>query len=365
MRVHPKSPESNVLGAGVSPDDLEIAIGASGYPLQSRVVDAIIQSVERHSTHRVVQEEWSYLDQDEGHVRQLDALLSFELESLPESFDPGRPSDPAAYLRGALVFLVECKRSDLPFVCFVRPLDAGMLPIVAGLPHRDLTIHMEADDPGFITMSARDALATFDLPLARHDRTAIALARVYRKGKSLELSGEEAFRGLALPILKATSYYLNEVEPGPARLYFDVRTIVPIAVVEAPLLAVHMEDGNPCLETVPWIRVVRHQPGDQGDFGLRASLTAFDIVHADYIGDYAGVALDSARELVRRARSFAPQLLTGHARWSDSLENPAHVAVNGGETPPFEALAPHLSDGQFEDWINERWSLSHRGGAGD
>lgn len=359
MRVHPKNPKSNVLGAGISPEDLETAIGNSGYPLQSRVVDTILRALEGETTLRAVQEEWSYVDQDERQVRQLDALLSFEIETLPETFDPGRPSDPGAYLRGVLDFLIECKRSDLPFVCFVRSLDAGTFPQIGGLPHEDLTLHMAADDPGLVKMSTRDALGVSDLPLARHDATAIALTKVHRKTKGLELSGEEAFRGLALPILKATSYYLDQVNSGTKRLYVDVRTVVPLAVVDAPLLAVHMVDGKPSLEAVPWIRMVRHEPGGRADFfGPQTGSRAFDIVHADFLSEYVDLALDSARELIRRARAFAPQLLTGRARWNEppdfSTEDPM-----GDERAPFETLSTQLSDEEFKIWINERWRIAH------
>lgn len=359
MRMHPRNPRSNVLGPGISPEDLEIAISNSGYPLQSRVVDTILRALEGKTNLRAVQEEWSYVDHEERKVRQLDALLSFEIDTLSETFEPGRPSDPAAYLRGALDFLIECKQSELPFVCFVRSLDVGAFPLIGGLPHEDLTIHMAADDPGVMKMSARDALGVHDLPLAKHDSTAIALTKVHRKGKALELSGEEAFRGLALPILKAASYYLDQVDPGAKRLYFDVRTVIPLAVVDAPLLAVHMVDGKPSLEAVPWIRMVRHEPGERADlFGPQTGSRAFDIVHADFLSEYVELALGSARELIRNARTFAPQLLTGRARWSESLDDSADE-TRGDEKAPFETLSTHLDDEEFKVWINERWRIVH------
>lgn len=357
MRVHPQNPDSNSLRAGVDETSLADAIDQSGYPLQSRVVDTILQSLEGRAELRAVQEEWSYVDEDEGHIRQLDALLSFDVEPLSESYDPGRPSNPASYLRGSLDFLVECKRSDLPFICFVRSLGPTELPLVGGLPHEELTIHEAAQDAGFMRMSASYALGCHELPLATADRTAIALTKAHRKGKALELSGEEAFRALALPLLKATSYYLEEIRPGPGRLYFDVRAIVPIAVVDAPLVAVHMEAGRPSLEAVPWVRLVRHEPGERRRGWPQVGVRAFDIVHVDFLSEYATRALGSASVLIERARCFAPQLLTGHARWDATSSVVDEDAAR--DDAPYLTFGPHQTTEDFAAWIDERWRTTH------
>lgn len=357
MQVHPGNPGSNVLRAGVNEGDLADAISRSGYPLQSRVVDIIVQSLAGRAELQAVQEEWSYVDEDEGHIRQLDALLSFQIAPMQESYDPGRPSDPAAYLRGNLDFLIECKRSDLPFICFVRALGSTGFPYVAGLPHEELTIHTSIDDPGLVRMGVADALGCYDLPLSKADRTAIALTKVHRKGKALELSGEEAFRGLALPLLKALSYYLDETRPHPNRLYFDVRTIVPIAVVDAPLIAVHMGTGEPALEAVPWVRLVRHEPGAPARVSTQSGVRAFDVVHVDFLAKYTSMTLESATSVIERSRLFARQLLTGHARW-DAAEEESTEGLERDDAP-YLSLGAHQNDTDFAAWIDERWKVSH------
>lgn len=359
MRSHPKNPDSNALKAGVKLEDLKAAINKSGYPLQSQVVDTVLETLAEKIRPRVVQEEWSYIDQDEDRVRQLDALLSFEIEPPSETASLGRPLNADAYIRGSLDFLIECKRSDLPFVCFVRSLSDGAFPLVGGLPNQDIRIHQTADDAGHIGMSARDALGVYDLPLSQHDLTANALTKGYRKGKAFELSGEEAFRGLALPILKAASYYLEQVEPHERHLFFDVRTIIPLAVVDAPLMAVHMIEGKPTIEAAPWIRMVRHEPGEQtGHFSHQESSRSFDIVHADFLSEYVENVFDFARELVWRSRTFAQQLLTGHARLNESSFEPTEKDSKK-EQAPFEVLRPHFSDQEFEKYLEARWDFSH------
>lgn len=221
MRFHPQNPASNVLGAGITPEGLTRAIEQSGYPLQSRVVDSVLSALFSEKLPIDVQEEWSYIDSDGGQIRSLDALISAEIRNAKMPVF-GRTIEPADCLRIALDLLIECKQSELPFTFFVRPTRPNR-PTIAGLPHKMIETRSAVEEEGDVPfhMSVADALATHQLPLANPELTAVAMTRVYRKGKELELSGEEAFRGLAPPLLKAESHYLALTEPGPERIFLS------------------------------------------------------------------------------------------------------------------------------------------------
>lgn len=215
MRVHPNNPSSNVLGGGITADQLSNAIAHSGYPLQSQVVDSVLAALQAEDLTAHVQEEWSYIDSDENQVRNLDALISAELHKRTPA-NSEEPKEPSEYLRFTLDLLIECKQSELPFVFFVRPTGSNR-PTLGGMPHRTISVRTGHDDAEFLVeMSIDDALGTYDLPLSNPELTAIAMTRAHRRGKDLELSGDEAFRGLSLPLLKAESHYLAMAEPDPA-----------------------------------------------------------------------------------------------------------------------------------------------------
>jgi len=357
--IHPDNPESNVLGAGIETDDLIAAISRSGYPLQSEVVDIITRELPISAYGpRVLQEEWSYIDRDENTTRQLDALLSFEVERLDESHKPALPTSPEAYLRGHLDFLIECKQSELPFVFFVRDADFGNFPILGGIPFEDIRIYMGQSDPNPMRMTTYNALSLHDLPFAITPPVAVSMSRVYRKGKSLELSGEESFRGLALPVLKALSYYLQEVTPRSPQLYQDIRTVVPLVVLRAPIVAVKMVNGGPALESVPWVRLIHNEPGrgsaldSIGRYAFSGN-KAFDVVHVDYLSQYVGHSFKAACEVIKRARIFGASMMTGAATFAfDTAES----RKTGSPDGMYASSLPHF-DGEpnFEKWLRRTW----------
>lgn len=373
MRVHPNNPSSNVLGGGITADQLSNAIAHSGYPLQSQVVDSVLAALQAEDLTAHVQEEWSYIDSDENQVRNLDALISAELHKRTPA-NSEEPKEPSEYLRFTLDLLIECKQSELPFVFFVRPTGSNR-PTLGGMPHRTISVRTGHDDAEFLVeMSIDDALGTYDLPLSNPELTAIAMTRAHRRGKDLELSGDEAFRGLSLPLLKAESHYLAMAEPDPRRLYFDVRTIVPIAVLRAPIVAVRMDSGEPSLEAVPWVRMLRAEPGEALGWAHGGEVRGFDVVHVDYLATYIAQAVETAKQIAERATAFSQQALTGMAVWDlptedgDTSADPSspsisHVdrksAKDDPEPPPYLMLGRHFSSTQFAQWINRRSTEVH------
>jgi hypothetical protein len=118
------NPESNALKEGVTDAQLEAAVRASGYPLQRVVAEQLLGVFK-------VTEEWGYVDRETNIRRALDVFAFRRLRETPR-------------LWLDLALLVECKRSDLPFVFFAAaaPQVPHEFPVVAGLRGRAPEIHV-------------------------------------------------------------------------------------------------------------------------------------------------------------------------------------------------------------------------------
>jgi hypothetical protein len=363
MEEHVDNPSTNVLGPGVSPDDLKAAIERSGYPLQSTVVDLVLAQMSDDKYDWSVQEEWAFLDADASQVRQLDAFISCEIR-FPDSdrHEVGQPRDPRNHLRARLDLLIECKQSELPYVFFVRESVQCLGPELAGLPHSELSLRSGPDEPPGMVMSYFDVLGLGNLTLAWPEFTAVAMTRAHRKGKALELSTEEAYRGLSLPLMKALQHYLSIVQVKPEHLFFNIRTVLPLVVLRAPIVAVHMEADGPHLEAVPWVRVARTEPADQSrHFWLTSELRFFDVVHVDYLSSYVSLALGTAEEIGERARRFAIPIITGTAVLpiDDADDAKSSESEQKPRPAPFMSMKPAMTEGAFIEWMSERWIDVH------
>jgi hypothetical protein len=199
-------------------------------------------------------------------------------------------------------------------------------------------------------MSSVDALGTGDLGLPQPP-LAVSMAKVHRKGKNLELSGEETFRGIALPISKALNHLRVSSTPGGHRMYFDVRLVFPLAVLRAPLLTVRVENERVDLQDTPWVRLLRSEPDSDGWSWRWPSMTGFDIVQFDYLSTYATAAKRAAEEAALRIAEFAPQLLTGVAVSAESSP--------GEKYPPYKTLIPHVDVRGLEEILRERFRAAH------
>ncbi|MGW2932790.1 hypothetical protein ACWDA7_13200 [Streptomyces sp. NPDC001156] len=82
MEASPGNPEENQLGAGVKEEDLLKAVTPSGYPLQSVAVDSIASKLTSDQQPLQVQEEWSYIDEDTGEFRNLDAYVDRQFDQI-------------------------------------------------------------------------------------------------------------------------------------------------------------------------------------------------------------------------------------------------------------------------------------------
>ena len=319
MDRHTVSPGHD-FGAGVTESALREAVSRSGYPLQGVAVDTITSTLrlgcrDANEWATRVQEEWSYIDLDEGKVRNLDALVVHDLTPNDVVTDYGHILKPAGSFRHHLVFLVECKQSMLPFVFFLRNADAGSVPSVIGWPHPEIDVEVGGDrgEGGFhYFMTAPDA---FGLSQFRHcpdAPVAIGMRHVVRRGNKVELSGDEVFRELSLPLSKALAHYRESVErrERPGALYHDLHNVHAVVVLRAPMVGIRSEGDDFTTEHLSVVRLVRVEPGSEQRFASSAISTT-DVVHIDALGEYVSEVVAAAQLVVARVNENAVCLLTG------------------------------------------------------
>jgi hypothetical protein len=223
------NPPTNRLPGGVTDQGILAAIESSGYGLQSVAADKIIATAEEMlGTERPpldgsvrsrvdCQEEWAYIDADSQETRQLDGLIALDVTSA--EYKP-YPDSPRETIRCSLDLLIECKQSELPFLFFMRRANTGDVPRIVGLPHEWLSIGTDDHPDIHLGMRPYDALGFYSLPLARRPSTAISMTKAqWKSGSVLQLSGEDVFRGIALPLSKAVRYYETMIKPKEPTLY--------------------------------------------------------------------------------------------------------------------------------------------------
>ncbi len=290
MKIHPKNPRTNRLSLGVSEGDIQKAVSRSGYPLQ-HLVAGHLQSKFK------IQEEWSYFDKDSNAYRNIDILAEHRV-CMPEDED--------SRIYPYLDLLIECKRSDLPFIFFLsssRP-SVPYFPQIAGLFNNNT---MVSPYTGHLSPILR-ALNLNEHPfLTTEPYYCMTFTKAVRKGKEIEFSGTEAFNGLIQPILKAEQNFILVESPVKTSLYFDCHLVVAMAVIDAPMIGVCTKESAFDLILLPWVRVVRHVTEDlQNIPDHLASVTAIDVIHKDFLGKY----LNS--HLLPFSKEFSKQALLHH-----------------------------------------------------
>jgi len=177
------NPTANRLGAGVTEADVLQAVTKSGYPLQTIVADYF-----RNRDFRVI-EEWAYIDKETEHLRTIDVKSEKPLyDYLKEKRD--------LRVRPALVLLVECKQSQLPYIFFLspRPIRVSRFPLFAGLRHREIAIKTD-DDRSTFNVNILGALGLESHPfIFEHPEFCSSFSKCVRKG-----GGVRAFRQRVLP----------------------------------------------------------------------------------------------------------------------------------------------------------------------
>ncbi|MFD1122450.1 hypothetical protein ACFQ2T_08055 [Methylophilus flavus] len=278
------NPSQNVLGKGLSDEMLTSAIEGSGYPLQLVVASQLSQYFH-------LQEEWAFTDTENQSLRTIDILATTNLYQFIE---------PQPRIRPSLSFLIECKQSKLPYVFFLSG-DKHLLrdfPLIGGLKSNYVSVTTDDDpstwslDPINLFGLARHSFLTNEVPYC------MTLSKcVSNSGKAMSLSGSEAYQSLILPLTKAALQFRARQAPSKTAHYFDCNLIIPLAVVDAPMVGVRLEKDGVKNQLLPWVRVARHNPldGERGIYG--GTVLGIDIVHKDYLDTYIHQhALPFARE---------------------------------------------------------------------
>lgn len=314
MEAIPNNPLTNKLGSGLTEADLLAAVSKSGYPLQT-----IVANLLRSQFH--VQQEWCYLDKDTHESRTIDILAEKSLFDLTQEQPRVRPT---------LDLLVECKQSALPYVFFLTANKPWVpyFPLLGGLFKHALTITTD-DDASTWEFTVLDALALDSHPFIKKEpKYCMSFAKCVRKGSEVELSGDESFHGLILPILKAMHHFQLAESPPKTAYYFDCHLIIGIGVLDAPMVGVRVSEQSHDLELLPWVRVVRHETDETPDWNHRTRLFAIDIVHKDFLQDYLGKhVLPFAEEFCKLVIKHQQVLASGKAfatgmgkYWSHNIE---------------------------------------------
>ncbi len=266
MKASQENPDANQLGAGVSPEQLQRAVTLSGYPLQRVVAQQLLRNFS-------VTEEWGYIDRDSKQHRTLDV---FAFRNLRESEN----------LWVGLALLVECKRSELPYVFFqaASPKLPYDFPSVVGLGRKELELHKPG--VGSRSVSGAQFLKLHDTDfVAAGPPISSAFARAERKGKELDLSGGVPFNQAVLPLLSARQHFaeIQKGISGSGKVAACVALCV--CVLDAPMVCVAGGPEAAELSLAPWVRVVR-QEAAQDRHWVSTRHHVVDFVHRAFLGRF-------------------------------------------------------------------------------
>ncbi|MFE0533868.1 hypothetical protein ACFW20_07440 [Streptomyces nigra] len=310
---------ANEFGDGISEETLKGAIEKSGYLMQSTVVNKLSQHFPMLGPNSFIQEEWTYIDGDSGEVRAVDALVDFSLR------EPGETK--RGTISPYLNLVVECKQSSLPYVFFLRdlPLSSTVnFPELGGVRKGPLSLFFNSEEfdaererkdrfPGY-GMTYHDSLRFMEIPFFRGGMCPLAISlskAAWRKGGSLELTGEDAYRSLTLPIFKAMDHLTalvkpDEKEPRSERKFMNLRFILGLAVLRAPMVGVSRGPSGEVLQNLPWVRMSRLEPAPSprgGKSRTEGNVRLYDIVHEDFLDEYLTLlkeALKKAKQNISR-----------------------------------------------------------------
>lgn len=197
MRTAANNPSSNQLPKGISEESLIKGIARSGYPVQGLVASQLLSIFH-------VAEEWGFRDAESGGHRALDLRASLV-----------REPDQSLKIQQLIFLLIECKRSDKPYVFFQSVTDRTPLALRVdglggGITLEDTRGHMRLESPMAELLGLADApWLSNSIPIA----TSFAIA--HPKGKDpLQLSGGKIYNGIVRPLCKGPSWSNRRERPS-------------------------------------------------------------------------------------------------------------------------------------------------------
>jgi hypothetical protein len=313
MNTTGDNPPENCLGQGVTDDQLQRAVVASGYPLEVLVA----QKLRSHGLY--VEQERSYRDPNEGTFRTLDLAAQKAMWT----------ADTQTSVRPDLLLLIECKKSELPYVFFGverGPLRSRDFPLMRGLPLDRNYVALRTEDLPSNAATHMPLTRCFDLeqhPFFADATLCTTLSKAARKGGSeLELSGSEPYNATVLPLCKALLDFRVPVDQRAP--VFDLFLVLGVVVLRAPMIAV---DAAGQLTATPWLRLVRQHATETPNQREQRRL-AVDFVHASYLDTYL------TRYVLPFAEAFSALSLKHHALVSTGN---GYFAGSKNETTSIEA----------------------------
>lgn len=347
------NPQENRLAHGVTDESLREAVEASGYPLQTVV------AADLRTRDFAISEEWVFNDRDTGQLRALDIHATQSLYD--ERSEGGRR------VRPQLALLVECKRSEMPYVFFAshtRPGYGAAAISVAGLHEDRVTVRTD-DDLSTWSFSTLQALGFSDHAfVAEPPSVALSFSKAARRNKDLVLSGEDPYQSLVRPLTKALDSYTARLAPPSTAVYFDLVVPIGLAIIDGPMVQAEVTAESIDYKLCPWIRVYRHDVDDEAGHRFeREKLHAIDCVHSAWLESYlTDHLLPFAKEFGRRALEHHEEIASG-AAFASGFGRDSHSGLPGRLLPlsPKQRarrprqLAKNLAS-QRRDLFRSKWS---------
>ena len=296
MRQCESNPSQNKLPPGIKEPELVQAIENSGYPLQGVTAAKLLSEFS-------VTEEWGYIDRDSQEHRTLDVF----------AFKP-LTDDKSANIQPLLILLIECKRSEHPYVFFQTVTDRQIpqFPHVAGLPRGIVSIH-ESSGNRMQECPGDKALGLNALPFVRSGPPhCCAFSKAEPSGNKVRLSGSDPFKNLILPLIKASVHAtdLYRTDQRPSRLFPAL--VLCVSVLDSPMILVESPSKSADPMLIPWARVSRQEAIRDRQNWLRYRFYAIDAVHIDFFHKYISEKLlPFAREFAQRALRMEGILFNG------------------------------------------------------
>lgn len=321
------------LQVGVTGADLLEAINKSGYPFQAVVADTIRGKLHAYDEYLKLQEEWAYIDSDTGQPRSIDIFAELSL------LDPDGHIQRNLRVTPHLSLLVECKKSDTPYVFFLRevyPTRSFAFPEIAGLKTDDIQVfhdsrpeEVHAEVP--VLMSLHDLMGFHHLPFFTCPSPfAISFSHAARKGSRLELTGEDAYRSITLPLFKAADHIHTLSKPDPTATSFALRFVVCLAVIKAPMIGVYLNHGKQSLIGTPWVRTCQINPittnDTASDFREDYNIRYYDVIHESFLQQYLDILMRDLQVAAQRIVDYHEVIADGAGvEAHDDEHHPEHV----------------------------------------
>ncbi len=299
MDSAPDNPQSNKLPAGIKEQELLETISKSGYPLQTIVGRQLgKQGFE-------VYEEWSYIDKETNKERNIDIMAKKVLCD----FDEKRPPKVTPWLD----ILVECKKSEMPYVFFLMDSDEFFDIVSCSGLVKD-TIAIESN--GMIGDEQTDevlGLDKLDFTGGKINRC-MTFTKCVRESK-LVIRGDESYNEIVMPMIKAAEQFKIRAKPPKSAKYFDCHFLACVAVVDAPMVGVKVMDDSNVMTLMPWVRLTRYLTSSNDIWYGESKELPIDIVHKDYFQTYINNHLQPfANEFSKRVMRHQKELASCKGR---------------------------------------------------